>query len=192
MAIDIGASALGQVAAMKLALALNFVTGPGAIIIGGAIGLAVGFISAKITKKINEKEEKRELIFYSDSLYFKYVPKKYREYAIPTLKWKNPPLNSKSFAVELIINENGKDPYWVIINIPAKPKEMEINELSHEGETMVKYRGMPENAFSGTFILYVFNIKKINYDEFIEMKNGSFKGENLRKHLIDFKMLVAS
>lgn len=192
MAIDIGASALGQVVAMKLALALTFATGPGAIIIGGLVGLAFGFISAKITKKINEKEEKRELIFYSDSLYFKYVPKKYREYAIPTLKRKNPPLASKSFTIELIINENGKDPYWVIINIPAKPQEMEINELLNEGETIVKYRGMPENAFSGTFMLYVFNVKKIKYDEFIEMKNGSPKGEKLREHLIDFKMLVAS
>ena len=177
---------------MKLALALTFATGPDAIIIGGLVGLAFGFISAKITKKINEKEEKRELIFYSDSLYFKYVPKKYREYAIPTLKWKNSPLASKSFTIELIINENGKDPYWVIINIPAKPQEMEINELLNEGETIVKYRGMPENAFSGTFMLYVFNVKKIKYDEFIEMKNGSPKGEKLREHLIDFKMLVAS
>ena len=190
--VDVACGAIGQAVAMKLALALGFVAGPGAIIISGLVGIGVGFIGAKIANKINEIEAKRQLIFYSDSLYFKYVPKKYREYAIPTLKWKNPPLNSKSFAVELIINENGKDPYWVIINIPAKPKEMEINELSHDGETMVKYRGMPENAFSGTFILYVFNIKKINYDEFIEMKNGSFKGEKLRKHLIDFKMLVAS
>lgn len=189
---DISISSLGQSLAMKLALSLGFVTGPGAIIIGGLVGIGVGYISSKITNKINENEIKRDLIFYSDSLYFKYVPKKYREYAIPTLKWENPPLASKSFVIELIIDENGKDPYWVVINIPAKRKEMEINELSHEGETIVKYRGLPENAFSGTFCLYAFNITKINYEEFIEMKDGSDKGESLRTHLIDFKMLVVS
>ena len=81
------------------------------------------FIDKNINiKKINEKAIKRELLFYSDSLYFKYVPKKYREYAIPTLKWRDPPLESKSFVIELIVNENGKKPAWVIINIPAKPK----------------------------------------------------------------------
>ena len=189
---DISISSLGQSLAMKLALSLGFVTGPGAIIIGGLVGIGVGYISSKITNKINENEIKRDLIFYSDSLYFKYVPKKYREYAIPTLKWENPPLTSKSFVIELIIDENGKDPYWVVINIPAKRKEMEISELSHEGETIVKYRGLPENAFSGTFCLYSFNITKINYEEFIEMKDGSDKGESLRAHLIDFKMLVVS
>ena len=131
-------------------------------------------------------------MFDTDSLYFKYVPKKYREYAIPTLKWRDPPLESKSFAIELIVNENGNNHHCVIINIPAKPKEMEINELSKEGETMVKYRGIPENCFSGCFFLYVFDIKKIDYKEFISMKNGLTEGEKLRKHLIDYKMLIVS
>ena len=192
LAADIACSAISQAVSMKIALALGFVAGPGAIIIGGLVGIAFGFIGAKVANKINEKETKRQLLFYSDTLYFKYVPKKYREYAIPTLKWRDPPLESKSFAIELIVNENGKDPHWVVINIPAKPKEMEINELSKEGETMVKYRGIPENCFSGCFFLYVFDIKKINYKEFIAMKNGLYAGENLRKHLIDYKMLVVS
>ena len=192
LAADIGCAAIGQAVGMKIALAFGVVAGPGAIIIGGLAGIAFGFIGAKITQKINEKETKRELLFYSDSLYFKYIPKKYREYAIPTLKWRDAPLESKSFAIELIVNEDGKNPNWVIINIPARPKEMEINELSKEGETMVKYRGIPENAFSGCFFLYVFDIKKINYKEFISMKNGLDEGEELRKHLIDYKMLIAS
>ena len=192
VAADIACAGLGQVVGMKLALALGVVAGPGAIIIGGLAGLAFGYIGAKITQKINEKDIKRELLFYSDSLYFKYVPKKYREYAIPTLKWRDPPLESKSFAIELIVNEDGKRPAWVIINIPAKPKEMEINEMSKEGETVVKYSGIPENAFSGCFFLYVFDIKEINYKQFVSMKNGLDSGEELRKHLIDYKMLVVS
>ena len=91
---------------MKIALALGFVAGPGALIIGGLVGLAFGYIGGKICNKINEKEVKRELMFYSDSLYFKYVPRKYREYAIPVMKWKNLPIETKSFVIELIFNED--------------------------------------------------------------------------------------
>lgn len=64
---------------------------------------------------------------------------------------------------------------------------MEINEFSNEGETIIKYKGIPENSFSGCFSLYVFNIKNINYKEFVAMKNILLEGEELRKHLIDFK-----
>lgn len=121
-------------------MALNFVGGQG-VIISGLIGIGFGYIAWKIVKKIKEKESERKLLFYSDSLYFKYVPKKYREYAIPTLKWRDAPLESKCFALELI-NENLKDPYCLIINIPPKKGEMEINELSDEGETVIKYKGI--------------------------------------------------
>ena len=191
-AIDVGSAILSQAAAMKIALALNIVAGPGAIIVSGIVGIGVGFIAGKIVGKIKAIEKERNFLFYSDSLYFKYVPKKYREYAIPTLKWKDAPLKSKSFALELIVNENGKKPNWLIINIPPKVGEMEINELSNEGETIIKYKGIPENAFSGCFCLYVFDINKINYDDFVSMKNGLEEGEKLRKHLIDYKMLIVT
>ena len=192
MGVDIACAGIGQVVGMKIALCLGFVMGPGAMIIGGLSGLALGYIGGKITKKINEKEEKRKLIFYSDSLYFKYVPRKYREYAIPTMKWNSPPLETKSLAIELIVNEDGKNPSWLVINIPVKPKEMEYNEFSKEGETIIKYRGIPENAFSGTFFLYAFNVKTINEKDFRNMKNGLTSGEELRSHLIDYKMLIVS
>ena len=190
--VDIGCAAIGQVVGMKIALCLGFVAGPGAIIIGGLAGLLFGFIGGKIVNEINKDEKKRELIFYSDSLYFKYVPHKYRKFAIPTMKWKDAPIDTKSFAIELIVNEDGRNPSWLVINIRAKPKEMEINELSKEGETIIKYKGIPENAFSGTFFLYAFNIKIISYEDFRNMKDGLKEGEKLRKHLIDYKMLIAS
>ena len=189
---DVGSALLSQAAAMKIALALGIVAGPGAIIVSGIVGIGVGFIAGKIVGKIKAIEKERNFLFYSDSLYFKYVPKKYREYAIPTLKWKDAPLKSKSFALELIVNENGKKPNWLIINIPPKVGEMEINELSNEGETIIKYKGIPENAFSGCFCLYVFDSKTINYDDFVAMKNGLEEGEKLRKHLIDYKMLIVT
>ena len=189
---DVGSALLSQAAAMKIALALGVVAGPGAIIVSGIVGIGVGFIAGKIVGKIKAIEKERNFLFYSDSLYFKYVPKKYREYAIPTLKWKDAPLKSKSFALELIVNENGKEPNWLIINIPPKVGEMEINELSDEGETIIKYKGIPENAFSGCFCLYVFDSKTINYDDFVAMKNGLEEGEKLRKHLIDYKMIIVT
>ena len=189
---DIACGVIGQAVGMKIALCLGFVAGPGAIIIGGLAGILFGFIGAKITNKINESEIKRELLFYSDSLYFKYVPHKFRIFAIPTMKWKDAPIDTKSFAIELIVNEDGKNPSWLVINIPPKPKEMEYNENSKEGETIIKYQGIPENAFSGTFFLYAFNIKNISYKDFRYMKDGLNEGEELRKHLIDYKMLIAS
>lgn len=190
--VDILCGGLGQVLGMKLALSLGIVAGPGVIIVEGLIGVLSGFIGAKVTNKLNKKEIKREFIFYSESLYFKYVPKKYRNYAIPTMKWRDPPIESKSFAIELIVNEDGMSPNWLVINIPAKPREMEINEMSKEGETIIKYRGIPENAFSGCFFLYAFNIKNIRWKDFKNMKEGLEEGEKLRKHLIDFKMLIVS
>ena len=157
VAVDIAYAGLGQVVGMKIALALGLVAGPGALIIGGLVGLAFGYIGGKINNIINETEVKRELMFYSDSLYFKYIPRKYREYAIPVMKWKNPPIETKSFIIELILNEDRKNPSWLVINIPAKPKEMEFNEFSKEGDTIIKFRGIPENGFSGIFFLYAFN-----------------------------------
>ena len=108
--VDIVCAGIGQTLGLEIALCLGFVMGPGALLIGGLTGLAIGYIGGRITKKIKEKEEKRQLLFYSDSLYFKYIPRKFREYAIPTMKWKDPPLETKSFAIELIINEDGKKP----------------------------------------------------------------------------------
>ena len=102
------------------------------------------------------------------------------------------PSKSKSISIELIINEDGKNPNWVIINIPAKSGEIEINEYLDEGETIVKYKGIPENAFSVFFSLYLFDINKINYKEFISIKRGLEEGKKLKQNLIDFKMLVAS
>ena len=174
----------GEIVGMNIGLLFGWVTGPGAIIVGGLTGILFGYIAGKVNNKINE----RILIFYSESLYCKYVPKKYRDYAIPSMKWKDPPLNSKSYALELIINEDGKNPNWLVINIPGNI--FEYNELSNEGETIIKYSGIPENAFSGCFFLYVFDIKNIDYKDFKNMKDGLEEGEKLRSHLIDTKILI--
>ena len=164
----------------------------GYFIFGGFKASFILYFASKISNILNEKKQKKEFIFYSNSFYYNYVPYKYREYSIPTMKWKDAPKDSKSFAIELIINDDFKNPSWLVINIPAKENEMEINEISNEGETVIEYRGIPENAFSITFFLYVFNIEIIEYQDFQNMKNGLNKDKDLMKNLIDYKMLVVS
>ena len=41
---------------------------------------------------------------------------------------------------------------------------------------MVEYKGIPENAFVGCFILYTFDIKKISLDDYFNMKTGNKEG----------------
>ena len=179
---------------INIFICLGIIPASGIIIfIGGFSGLFFAFLEFKAIKKIKDIITKKELIFYSDSLYFKYVPQKFRELAIPILKWKNAPKNSKSFTIELIVNEDYKNPFWLIINIPAKKNKIEMNELlKGEGETIINYKGIPENSFSATFVLYVFNIDKINYHDFFNMKYG-LKGEKkIKKNLINIKILIAS
>ena len=187
-AIDVLFGYMGAEAGVKIALAFCITWTPGTIIIGALAGAAFGFIGGKISNLLN-KSEKKPLIFYSDSLYYQYIPRKYREFSIPILKWENPPIKAKSYAIELIVNEDGKNPNWLVINIPAKLRE--FNEYSKEGELIINYKGIPENAFCGCFILYVFDKKDIDVKDFLSMKNGSDE-KNLKKNLIDYKILLIS
>ena len=98
-------------------------------------------------------------MFYSESLYCKYVLKKYRDYAIPSIK-ERPTFEIKKLCYWINNWENGKKQNWLVINIPAN--FFEYNVLSNEGDTIIKYNGIPENAFSGCFFLYVFVIDYIN------------------------------
>ena len=180
---------LGTEIGMKIALGLCITCAPGQIIVAGLTSLAFGFIGAKINNYFNQDENKK-LIFYSDSFYYQYIPKKYREYTIPTLKWENPSIKAKSFAIELIVNEDGKNPSWLVINIPGDKRE--FNEDSNDGELIINYKGVPENAFYACFILYEFDVKNIDIKEFLAMKNGEKGGKKLSKRLIEYKILIVS
>ena len=180
---------LGTAAGMEIVLALGITFVPGQIIISGLTSAVFGYIGGKINQYFNEDKNKK-LIFYSDSLYFQYIPKKYRELMVPTLKWENPPLKARSYAIELIVNEDGKNPSWLVINIPGKIKE--FNEDSKDGKTIINYKGVPENAFCGCFILYVFNIDEIDERKFFAIKNGLREGKDLSKRLIEYKILAIS
>lgn len=96
----------------------------------------------------------------------------------------------KSYAIEFIVNYNkDNEPSLLVINIPGKI--CEINQHSLCGEVMVEYKGIPENAFVGCFILYIFDIKKISLDDYFNMKTGNKEGLKFQqKHLIDYQILV--
>ena len=185
--IDILCGYIGSEIAMKIAFSLNFVSGPGAIIIGLISGIIFGHIGGKLNNKINEK---KEFIFYSDSFYPQYIPKKYRTYAIPTLKWENVPSKSKSFAIEFIVNEDEENPSWLVINIPGDTREISQENLC--GDVLIEYQGISENAVIAWFILYIFDKTKIEIDDYINMKNGNEEGIKFEKHLIDYKILIVA
>ncbi len=62
-----------------------------------------------------------------------------------------------------IINKN-----FLIINIPGDSSE--INEFSQKGDIIMNYNGIPENAFSVYFNLYIFDKDKIDLGYFQKKK----------------------
>ena len=185
--IDMLFGYLGTQMGMKIACSIGIVTGPGVLIISAISGFVFGYFGGKLNNKINEK---KEFIFYSDSFYPQYIPKKYRTYAIPTLKWENVPSKSKSFAIEFIVNEDEENPSWLVINIPGDTREISQENLC--GDVLIEYQGISENAVIAWFILYIFDKTKIEIDDYINMKNGNEEGIKFEKHLIDYKILIVA
>ena len=110
-----GANILVAKIGFKILLAMSI--GPGIITTCAAIGLgiATGFVISKIKKYYEEKDNSGEnLTLFSESTYSEYIPKKFREYCIPTLCWNGVSKNAKSFAIELIEDGYRK---WLMINI---------------------------------------------------------------------------
>ena len=129
----------------------------------------------------------RDKEFYCDSLYYGYLPEKYRNKYIPTLKWDNKHLKSRSLAIELIIDDEYNKPDFLIINIPGDSSE--INEFSQKGNIIINYNGIPENAFSAYFNLYIFDIDKIDLEYFQKIKNKIIEGFENIESLISYKIL---
>ena len=132
------------------------------IVIGVAalgLGIAVGYGIAKIKKKyFDEKEENENLSLFSDSTYYQYIPKKFREYCIPTLYWKGTSEMAKSFAIELVEDGNRK---WLIINIKKWIRKISNDNYLDVGETILDYKGISKNPYKVTFILY--ELKEDNF-----------------------------
>ena len=169
------------------------------IVVGASIaiiGIMAGVDAIKnvYAKKKEEKEKEQKYLknimfykdeeFYCDSLYYGYLPERFRKKYIPTLKWNNKLQKAKSVAIELIIDKDFNDPNFLIINIPGD--SLEINEFSHKGDIIIYYNGIPENAFSAYFILYMFDKDKLDLESFKKIRN------QLQEENKDIESLISS
>ena len=130
---------------LKLFKYINFC--PGII-----IGITLDGESISKSKKIYyQKDETQNLSLYSESFYYQYIPKKFREYCIPTLCWKGVSKNAKSFAIELIEDGYRK---WLVINIKKWIRKINNENYLDVGDNIVEYKGISKHPYKVSFILY--------------------------------------
>ena len=174
--------AIGQIG-FKLLVFLDL--SPGKIIsIAIGIGIAAGFIIHKI---FTEKDEIKELALFSDSLYYQYIPRKFREYCIPTLYWKGTSKKCKSFAIELIEDGYRK---WLVINIKKWIRKIDNDNYLDIGEHIVEYKGISNNPHKITFILYELKKEKFKPEDWgVGEKIEKDYSEKLSKYFIQVAVL---
>ena len=155
------------------------------LVLGASLGL--GFLNEKIRKEEEEQfYANSNSKSYCTSIFYNYLPEKYRKNIIPSIKWINHPL-CESCSIELIIDDKYDDPAFLIINVNKKITE--INEFNQNGDVLIKYKGIPENAFSAYFAIYMFNKEKITIKEFFETKNLLKNGISHIKNLITYRLI---
>ena len=105
LAVNIGTGIGGFFAGLKIGVSLGITTGPGAILIGLGSGLVGGVIGGLFGRIINSNN----MVLNCNSFYKNYIPLKFRDEGnIPDLFWENVNKNSKSLALEVIIDKNIK------------------------------------------------------------------------------------
>ena len=155
------------------------------LVLGASLGLRL--LNEKIRKEEEEEfYENSNSNSYCTSLFYNYLPEKYRKDIIPSIKWINHPL-CESCSIELIINHKYDDPVFLIINV--NKKIIGINEFNQNGDVLIKYKGIPENAFSAYFAIYMFNKENITKKEFFETKNLLKNGISNIKNLITYRLI---
>ena len=175
---------------------LNNKTGEFLTIVGLGAIVGAGVLGSKIIEKMDEKKEEKRREdekkflgnsnFYCTSFCYGYLPQKYRKSKIPSIKWKNNP-KCKCCSIELIIDDNYDDPAFLIINVDSGI--LEINEFCQKGEVVIKYKGIPENAFSAYFALYMFSTSNITINEFFNTKYLLKDGFEDVNNLISYQVL---
>jgi len=177
------AYAMGQLG-FKLLMFVNISPG----IISGIAAIGVGITAGYIINKIfNKKEHANNLVLYSESSYYQYIPKKFKEYCIPTLLWDGVSENTKSFAIELIEDGVRK---WLVININKSIRQIDNENHLDIGQTIVNYQGISKHPYKVTFILYELKKEKFKPEDWGEGK-GRINGysEELSKNFIQVATL---
>ena len=158
---------------------------PGKIIfLSIGIGIVAGYTIHKI---FSEKDDRKDLTLFSDSLYYQYIPRKFREYCIPTLYWKGTSKKCKSFAIELIEDGFRK---WLVINIKKWIRKIDNDNYLDIGEHIVEYKGISNNPHKITFIIYELKKEKFKPEDWgVGEKIEKDYSEKLSKYFIQVAVL---
>ena len=170
MGISAGFMQLGT----TISYSLGIVSAPGLAFFGLFGGIIGGYIGGKLLSRFYSS-----LKLKSDSLYYKYIPKKYREKTNPDLKWENVSKNAKSFIIEML--DHNYNCRWLVLNIP--PDKREIMSDNTIGDTVIEYKGIEFNSFK-TF----FNLYEINNDIKVSLEDWKNK-EILKNYISQFASL---
>ena len=161
-ALDLGISFSFMQLGASISFSLGIVSGPGIVIFGLVGGFIGGLIGGLIGRFFENK-----LTLNSDCLYYKYIPKKFRNKINPNLRWENVSNNTKSFVIEMV--DHYYNCRWLVLNIPSNIREIELNNKI--GDTVIEYMGIPDNCFRVFFNLYELkNDKKINHEDWKDTK----------------------
>ena len=157
LAVNLGAGIGGFYAGLQIGISLGITTGPGAVLIGLGSGLIGGIIGGLFGRLITSTK----MVLNCNSFYKNYIPLKFRDEGnIPELFWEGVNKNTKSLALEVIIDEKYKT--WSVINIPPSTRKISPNI----GETLIKYgRFRHYNPNTVDYMLYSINKEKITKEE---------------------------
>ena len=157
LAVNLGTGIGGFYAGLQIGVSLGITTGPGAILIGIGSGIIGGLLGGLFGRFLSSTK----MVLNCNSFYKNYIPLKFREEGnIPDLFWEQINKNTKSLALELIIDQKYKT--WSVINIPPQTRKIDKNV----GETLIKY-GQFRHYNPGTvdFMLYSLKKEKITKEE---------------------------
>ena len=164
LAVNLGTGIGGFFAGLKIGVSLGISTGPGVILIGLGSGLVGGLIGGLFGRLITSTK----MILNCNSFYKNYIPLQFREEGnIPDLFWKDVNKNTKSLALEAIIDQKYKT--WSVINIPPHERKISPNI----GETLIKYGKFRHyNPNTVDFMLYSLKKEKITKEEWNDQKKN--------------------
>ena len=152
--------------------------------LGIASGIGFGILGKKIFR---ESQNSENLILFSDSLYYQYIPTKFRDYCIPTLYWIGVTKNAQSFAIEL--DEDGERK-WLVINIKKWIRKISNENYNDIGQNIVEYKGISKHPYKVTFILYELNKENFTPEEWgVGKKVEKDYSEKLQKNFIQVAVL---
>ena len=154
----------GFYSGLQIGISFGITSGPGVILTGFLSGLVGGLLGGLFTRYFCSTK----LILNCNSFYKNYIPLKFREEGhIPDLFWEGVNKNTKSFALEAIIDQKYKT--WCVINIPPEARKIG----SDIGETLIKYSEFEHyNPSKVDFMIYALRKEKITKEEWNNQENN--------------------